>query len=835
MLSESDPGRVVVAHGKFFSRFGQKFFFKAMRLDDIGAALDFDQQLRFRRRLDALKAAHTTGLVLSEQQASSVLDIVAQSGIAALVEFRVAPEEIIERKRFNAAYSRIAHAANILRSNPALAGFVVDCPIGQDALRAHGLRIARKRLAALVAAIREFAPNAMLSIKLRPETRALSMLAEDFIYGAIPALSPVEIRDFVVSLHNVAENRPLVIEFANASPGQDEAVAMAFGTGAAGVVAPPVPSPASHDWLGVRMLRASELMPFVTLNGTCPPRPKNLPMVSVVICAYDAERTMRPCMESLRKLDYPNFEVIVVDDGSRDRTAEIAMDFPEFRLIRQPNKGLSVARNVGLHAARGDIIAYTDSDCVVDPNWLTLLVRTMEEGGFDGCGGPNLSPHEEGRLEACCAASPGAPSHVLTAHDEAEHLAGCNMAFTKAALTKVGGFDPQFTSAGDDVDMCWRLIDAGYRLGFSPAAFVWHFRRNTIKAYYGQQRGYGRAEAMLYPLYSSRFNIFGQIGWRGTIPGIARTIPGGSIKRVFWGAKVAGAQTLFDPALTLAKVLPQTLEWNILAGIALIASIILGWTVIPAAAMLALGPIWALYYAWHAPLEKCHQSFTARLLIAYLAYTGPMVRTIARYKTRANAAFKKESDEMVRQRPTINWLTRSVHLSYWNEEYTLRESLLDRMLKLFARAGRAVAIDGGWNDYDAELKPDAWTRVELKTADEEHGGKRITNRVVARVRLTRLSHYALGAGTALAAIAMRAGTPEIGLGLLALTIAAGVCLAGAMVEAGAVAYRAVENCAAELNLTPIGKPVREAEAVPPAVPAPKPAVAAVAARERAVE
>jgi O-antigen biosynthesis protein len=249
--------------------------------------------------------------------------------------------------------------------------------------------------------------------------------------------------------------------------------------------------------------------------------------------------------------------------------------------------------------------------------------------------------------------------------------------------------------------------------------------------------------------------------------------------------------------------------------------------------MLALGPIWALYYAWHAPLEKCHQSFTSRLLIAYLAYTGPMVRTIQRYKTRANAVFGKESDEMVRQRPTISWLRRSVHLSYWNEKYTLRESLLDRMLKLFARAGRAVAIDSGWNDYDAELRPDAWTRVELKTADEEHGGNRITNRVVARVRLTRLSHYALGAGAALAAVAMLAGALEVGLGLLALTIAGGVCLAGAMVEAGAVAYRAIENCAAELNLMPMGQPVREAQAAPQAVPAPKPAVAPV--RERAAE
>ena len=112
------------------------------------------------------------------------------------------------------------------------------------------------------------------------------------------------------------------------------------------------------------------------------------------------------------------------------------MDFPEFRLIRQPNKGLSVARNVGMHAARGEFIAYTDSDCVVDPHWLTLMMRSIVENNFDGCGGPNYAPHEDGWIEASCAASPGAPCHVLVAEDRAEHLAGCNMVFSKAALAK---------------------------------------------------------------------------------------------------------------------------------------------------------------------------------------------------------------------------------------------------------------------------------------------------------------------------------------------------------------------------------------------------------------
>src|SRR5271163_4354517 len=442
MLTNTSRTPSVTAHGKFFSRTGQKFFFKAMRLADVSGSLDFGQKLKLRKRLDDLRIAHTTGLVLTEANSQPCLDIAAQSGLVAMLELRITADELTSRRGWKSVVSRISHTANIFSRHPALVGYILDCEIGQDALRAGGLENARRRMRSAVKTIKERAPEAIVGIKVRPETRALSILEEDFLYAEIPALAPVEIRDFVVALHNVAEARPVVIEFSDASPGQDEAVAMAFGTGAAGVVAPPVPAPVSHDWLGVRMMRASDLMPFVTLNGTCPPRPAKTPMVSVVICAYNAERTMRPCLESLRKLDYPNFEVVIVDDGSRDSTAEISLDFPEFRLIRQPNKGLSVARNVGMQAARGEIIAYTDSDCVVDSHWLRFMVGAMTANGFDACGGPNYAPHEAGRTEACVSASPGAPCHVLTAEDRAEHLAGCNMVFRKDVLQKIGGFDP---------------------------------------------------------------------------------------------------------------------------------------------------------------------------------------------------------------------------------------------------------------------------------------------------------------------------------------------------------------------------------------------------------
>ena len=213
--------------------------------------------------------------MLTEAQSQPCLDIAAQSGLVAMVELRITADELTSRRGWKSVVSRIAHTANIFSRHPALVGYILDCEIGQDALRAGGLENARRRVRSVVKTIKERAPEAIVGIKVRPETRALSILEEDFLYAEIPALAPVEIRDFVVALHNVAEARPVVIEFKDASPGQDEAVAVAFGTGAAGVVAPPVPAPVSHDWLGVRMMRASDVMPFVTLNGTCPPRPAN--------------------------------------------------------------------------------------------------------------------------------------------------------------------------------------------------------------------------------------------------------------------------------------------------------------------------------------------------------------------------------------------------------------------------------------------------------------------------------------------------------------------------------------------------------------------------------
>lgn len=810
----------VTAHGKFLSRTGSKFFLKAMRFEVPALTPDFIAKVELRSRLKQLEAGHTTTVILNASEADEVIDIAAVAGLHTVIDVPFAAERLVERKSFKALQAELAEIVRRLGSRSGLIGFLLSPEISACWLRMAGIDRVQGALSKLVRILKQQAEGLLVAVRHQPSTRALAVLDEDLLYSSVPGMSGQELTNYIVSLHNMAESRPVVVEIEAGCGDTDERVGCAFAAGVAGVVAPAFSAPPRTDSLAMIAVNPDEILPFVALNGDCPPALRQPPMVSVVICAYNAERTMEACLKSLCELDYPNYEVIVVDDGSRDRTAEIAARFPDFRLIRQPNKGLSVARNVGMAAARGEIIAYTDSDCVVDPHWLRFMVGAMTANGFDACGGPNYAPHEEGRTEACVSASPGAPCHVLTAEDRAEHLAGCNMVFRKSVLQRIGGFDPQFTAAGDDVDICWRALDAGFTLGFCPSAFVWHFRRNTVKAYYNQQRGYGKAEAMLYFKYPERFNALGQVMWRGRIPGLARTMPGARAP-VSWVKTSSGFfQTIYEPPMGLFKFLPQTLEWNALWCAVLAFSLASGFTAIPALAMLALGPIWALYYAWKAPLEKCHDSLSSRLMVALLAFTGPMFRTITRYRYRLAGAFAGGGVEpMPRQRPVIALAKRALKLSYWSETGVTRDSIIDRLVRLFTRAGMPVRVDSGWNDYDLEVQPNSWTRIRIKTADEEHEGGKYKTLVQAQVRFSILSKTMVGLSAAAVVVTALLGSLSMLLtvgGLLAVIVA---LAASEGIESGRLAYRAIEQSAAELGVIPLGIPT-----------APEPAHAPGAAR-----
>src|SRR5213593_1614366 len=111
------------------------------------------------------------------------------------------------------------------------------------------------------------------------------------------------------------------------------------------------------------------------------------------------------------------------------------------------------------------------------------------------------------------------------------------MAFRRDALAAIDGFDPRFRVAGDDVDVCWALRERGGTLGFSPAAVVWHHRRNSLRAYWKQQVGYGRAEGLLERKWPEKYNALGHLSWAGRVYGKGLTQLLGRAGRIYHGAR----------------------------------------------------------------------------------------------------------------------------------------------------------------------------------------------------------------------------------------------------------------------------------------------------------
>jgi hypothetical protein len=140
---------------------------------------------------------------------------------------------------------------------------------------------------------------------------------------------------------------------------------------------------------------------------------EKLPMISVVVCSYNGSATIRDTMEGLKNLDYPFFEVIVVNDGSKDATPDIVAEY-DVHLITTTNSGLSSARNTGLHAANGEIVAYLDDDAYPDQQWLKYIASGYLGSNHAGIGGPNLPPQGDGPIAECVSNAPGGPLHVLT-------------------------------------------------------------------------------------------------------------------------------------------------------------------------------------------------------------------------------------------------------------------------------------------------------------------------------------------------------------------------------------------------------------------------------------
>jgi len=722
------------------------------------------------------------------------------------------------------------------RRHAAVFAYLVGNEIPPDMIRWHGAGEVRRFLKELVSLVRREHPGALVSYANFPSTEYLTIDFTDFLCFNIYLHDETAFRRYIARLHNLAVDKPLVLtEFGIDSMhnGDEEQaqilswqVRAAFASGVAGtfvfawtdewftgghliedwafglVDAQRQPKPAFDEVAG-------------RYRGALPPHLPRYPRVSVVVCSYNSERTMEACLASLEVLNYPDYEVIVVNDGSTDRTLEIAERFPFCRIISQPNKGLSVARNVGAEAATGEIVAYTDSDCVADPDWLTYLVAKMEASNLAACGGPNFPPPEDSLVPAAVAVSPGGPTHVLISDEVAEHIAGCNMAFRRDVLMALGGFDPVYRAAGDDVDICWRFQDAGHAIGFSPAAIVWHFRRNTVHAYIRQQRGYGKAEALVYAKHPFRFNLFGQAKWLGRIYGDLSAALLLSRKPVIYSGVFGRGlfQTMYEPPSSLTSLLPLTFEWSLAALLLAPAGIIAGgWFWLLTVPLLAT---WAMCAngARKAPIDKRFTGVKARALVALLIYLGPLLRGWERLKWRVKTMQTQDHGGLapVEQRVRIDWPARAFTLSYWNEFAGEKEALLAGLMDFLLPQKYFVVPDTGWSKWDLKISRGLWSRAFVTVCAENHGGPKRLLRVRCAMRMSSLARVLLRACAAVTAAGLILGSPLVALIFLALGVVNLSVVGWQLVTFGRLMHRIIEAVAQQAQLTPadpIGRELR---------------------------
>ncbi len=632
--------------------------------------------------------------------------------------------------------------------HPALFCYTIGNEIPASIVRWHGRRLLERFLERLFDAAKEEDPGGLVTYVNYPSTEYLQLPFFDFACFNVYLESQKCLDAYLARLHNIAGDRPLVMAemgldgLRNGAKAQAQAInwqiRTAFAAGCAGAFV--------YAWTDEWFRGGAEVgdWEFGLTNRNREPKPALAavrecfrdvpfmesvpwPRVSVIICSHNGRRTIRDCLAGVQELKYPNYEVIVVDDGSTDATAAIAREY-DCRVIRTPNHGLSCARNTGLTAATGEIVAYIDDDAYPDPHWLHYLANTFLNTmnvTHAAVGGPNIAPATDGPIAECVAHAPGGPTHVLLSDREAEHIPGCNMAFRKSCLQAIGGFDPQFRVAGDDVDVCWRLQQRGWTLGFSPAAAVWHHRRNSVRAYLRQQNGYGRAEALLERKWPEKYNGAGQLKWAGRVYGIPYVRwRAGRIYHGIWG--LAPFQSLYEPAPAMIDALPRMPEWYLLIALLGVLSLLsffwaplvicvplLGLAV--GAPLVQAGRCAARVCFAHAPPSRTGR-LKLRLLTAGLHLLQPLARLCGRLRHGLTIWRQRAVAGLALPRP---WLA-----NIWSTRPLSVDERLHSIEANLRTQGVAPLRGGDFDHWDLEVRRGLLGAARMFVGVEYHGDGR---------------------------------------------------------------------------------------------------------------
>jgi glycosyltransferase involved in cell wall biosynthesis len=673
------------------------------------------------------------------------------------------------------AHEAVRHAARACGNHPATFAISVVNEIPPDIVRYAGRVRIEQFVDDLVAVAKAEAPECLVTFANFPTTEYVQPRDIDFVCFNVYLHDEKVFRNYLARLQNIAGDKPLMLgEYGiDTFREHDESkqaeilashVRAVFDEGLVGTFI----FSFTDDWFThghriddwafgiVRRDRAPKPA-FAAIRELFARVPQvsdvALPKVSVIICSYNGASTVESCLRSMRRIRYPGeYEVIFVDDGSTDNTQQILRKFPEVRNIRQKNMGLSFARNVGMQQATGQIIVYTDSDCEADEDWLYYIALSMVRSKHGGMGGPNLIPDEGSWIADCVGLSPGGPTHVMIDDRTAEHVPGCNMAFWRDIAMKVGGFDSQFRKAGDDVDFIWRLQHLGYTIGFSPAAQVWHYRRNTIQAYLKQQRGYGEAEALLKFKHPDHFNILGASHWRGRIYGgdeIGVRVGGDVIYHGIFGTGLF--QTIYRKQASMTAAMMMSVEWHLLGLFVAILGLAIEPLFTVAVMMFCVPVILAVVAALQSPPPR-HPHPLWRFLVAYLHWRQPIARGWARYSVRLRGKTLKGDVHGYTPGRTLPFDPADKRtLRYWNTWHD-RLPLLEQIKQHVQGAGWRMRLDSGWNGWDMEIYGSRYVKVRLTSASEHHDGRGMLTRVRVHLLMSTFCRVLTGASVLLAAL-----------------------------------------------------------------------------------
>ena len=652
-----------------------------------------------------------------------------------------------DKSRIEDIKKRVRDSVRFCARHPSILCYVIGNEIPASIVRWYGRQPVENFLKDLYLTVKAEDPEALVTYVNYPSTEYLQLSFVDFVCFNVYLESQERLEAYLARLQNIAGERPLVMaeigldSLRNGQKTQAETlkwqIQTIFAAGCAGCFVFAWTDEwyrggfDIEDWdfgLSDRQRCAKPALSAVSQAFAAAPFSANLnwPRFSVAVCSYNGASTIRDTLEALQHLDYPDYEVIVVDDGSTNGVAAIAEEYNVRVIIHSQNQGLSSARNTALAAATGEIVAYIDDDAYPDPHWLTYLAATFLKEDWAGVGGPNIPPTDDGFVADCVANAPGGPIHVLLSDREAEHIPGCNMAFWKTKLQNIGGFDPRFRAAGDDVDICWRLQERGWKIGFNPSAVVWHHRRNSVKVYWKQQEGYGKAEALLEQKWPQKYNAAGHLAWSGRLYGRGvLQLLGWRLSRIYhgtWGNALF--QSLYQPAPSLFHSLPTMPEWY--------------FFILALVGLSSLGLLWQPMF-WTVPLllAAIAAPVTQAILSASKAsFTTPVTSRFIRFRLYSLTFFLYLLQPLARLRGRLKngltpWRRRGFFSlkfpkprqdKIWSESWQSQEQWLAILQSGLQKQGAVISRGGDFDRWDLDVRGGLFGSVRILMTIEEHGG-----------------------------------------------------------------------------------------------------------------